>query len=151
MIRAELDWIDHLHRGGVGVSKPLRSIHGTWVESLEDGGGGFFLTSAFEKARGEPLRGSDWSESLLWEYGYQIGHMHDLATTYQPSDPSWKRPDWNDPIHHDVQTFIPERDVKIRQLYRDTIRHINKLPVEKDAYVLIHQDAHRGNFVVDDD
>lgn len=149
MIRAELDWIDHLHRGGVGVSKPLRSVQDNWVEALPDGSGGYFLASAFEKARGEPHRGPDWPDGLLWEYGHQVGQMHSHATTYQPSDPAWKRPDWNDPIHHDVQIFIPERDVKIRQLYRDTVQQISGLPVEKDAYGLIHQDAHRGNFFVD--
>ena len=149
-IRAELDWIDYLYQHGVGVSQPLRSLQGKLVESLEDGLGGFFLTSAFEKASGDPHRGPDWPEGLLWEYGNQIGRMHQLATSYQPSNPAWKRPDWNDPIHHEVEAFIPERDVKICQLYRDTIQQISKLPVERNAYGLIHQDAHRGNFFVDD-
>jgi Ser/Thr protein kinase RdoA (MazF antagonist) len=149
MIRAELDWIDYLHLGGVGVSKPLRSVQGNFVESLPDGMGGYFLTSAFEKAPGEPHRGPEWPEELLWEYGNQIGQMHKLATIYKASDPEWKRPDWNDPVHHDVQTFIPEGDVLIRKIYRETVQHISSLSVEKDAYGLIHQDAHRGNFYVD--
>lgn len=149
-IRAELDWIDHLHSHGVGVSRPLRSLQGRWVESLEDGQGGAFLASAFDKARGKPHRGPAWSAGLLWEYGNQIGRMHQLATSYQPSDPAWKRMDWNDPIHHDVVDFIPESDGKIRQLYRDTIQRISRLPVERNAFGLIHQDAHRGNFFVDD-
>jgi len=149
MIRGELDWIDYLHRGGVGVSKPLRSLQGSWVESLEDGRGGFFLTSAFEKARGEPHRGPEWSAGLLWEYGNQIGHMHQLATTYQPANSDWKRPYWNDPIHHQVQEFIPEAEGGIRQLYRDVVRQISQLPAEKDACGLIHQDPHQGNFFVD--
>ena len=148
MIRAELDWIDFLHKGGVGVSKPLRSINGNWVEVLPDGLDGYYLTSAFEKARGAHI-GPDWPNELLWEYGHQIGLMHKLATTYQPSDPAWKRPDWNDPIHQEVEAFIPERDDKIRQIYWETVQQINRLPVEKDAYGLIHQDAHRGNFYVD--
>jgi Ser/Thr protein kinase RdoA (MazF antagonist) len=149
-IRAELDWIDFLYRHGVGVSQPLRSVDGNWVESLEDGKDGYFLTSAFEKAQGEPHRGPDWSSGLLWEYGNQIGRMHQLATTYQPSNPAWKRPDWNDPVHHEVAAFIPERDEKIRQLYWDTVQQISQLPVEKNAFGLIHQDAHQGNFFVDD-
>lgn len=150
MIRAELDWIDHLHRHGVGVSRPLLSRHGNWVESLDDGHGGYFLTAAFEKAAGEPHRGSDWPKSLLWEYGHQIGRMHQLATNYQPANPDWKRPDWNDPVHHEVEAFIPEREEEIRTLYRETIRRIGELPVEKDSFGLIHQDAHRGNFFVDE-
>ena len=151
LIRAELDWIDYLHRGGVGVSKPFRSVEGNWVESLEDGKGGFFQTAAFEKARGEPHRGPEWPEELLWEYGNQIGRMHRLATNYRPSNPAWKRPNWNDPLHHQVQAFIPEGEVEIRQLFRDTVQQISQLPVEKNAYGLIHQDPHQGNFFVDGD
>jgi len=64
-IQAELDWIDYLYNHGVGVSQPLRSVQGKWVESLEDGVDGFFLVSAFEKARGGPHRGPDWPDGLL--------------------------------------------------------------------------------------
>lgn len=149
MIQAELDWISHLHQHGVGVSRPLPSVSGNWVESLEDGQGGFFLTAAFEKAPGEPHRGPDWSKRLLWEYGNQIGRMHQLAIGYQPSNPAWRRPDWNDPLHHEVEAFIPQQEVGIRRLYREAIQRISKLPVEDEAYGLIHQDAHRGNFFVD--
>lgn len=150
MIRAELDWINYLYQNGVGVSQPLPSLLGNWVESLEDGQGGFFLTAGFEKAPGEPFRGREWPERLLWEYGNQIGRMHHLATSYKPSNPNWKRPNWNEPIHHEVGAFIPESDEEIRQLYQETIQQISQLPVELDAYGLIHQDAHRGNFFVDE-
>lgn len=76
--------------------------------------------------------------------------MHQLATSYKPSNPDWKRPDWNDPVHHEVEAFIPESEEEIRQLYRETIQQISKLPVDRNAWGLIHQDAHRGNFFVDD-
>lgn len=151
MIQAELDWIDYLYQHGVGVSRPLRSLQGTWVESLADGEGGLFLTAAFEKARGKPHRGTEWPNGLLWEYGNQIGRMHQLATHYQPSNQAWKRPNWNDPIHHEVESFIPEDQAQIHQLYWETVQRINRLPIEKNAYGLIHQDPHRGNFFVDSD
>ncbi len=76
--------------------------------------------------------------------------MHQLATSYKPSNPDWKRPDWNDPVHHEVEAFIPESEEEIRQLYRETIQQISKLPVDRNAWGLIHQDAHRGNFFMDD-
>jgi Ser/Thr protein kinase RdoA (MazF antagonist) len=77
--------------------------------------------------------------------------MHKLSTTYQPKDPAWKRPEWNDPIHHDVEQFIPDQDQQIKSLFRDTIRTIQSLRVESSGYGLIHQDPHQGNFFVDDD
>jgi len=151
LIRGELDWINYLYRGGVGVARPWKSDRGEWVELIDDGAGGFFLASAFEKARGETHRGGDWSRDLLWEYGNQVGRMHHLTVDYVPGKPEWKRPEWDAPIHHDVDQFIPSREQNIRVLYRDSIRRIKTLPVECGAYGLIHQDAHQGNFFVDQD
>jgi len=150
LIRGELDWINYLYEGGVGVARPWRSDRGEWVELLDDGEGDYFLVSAFEKAKGDIHRGSDWPDSLLWEYGNQIGKMHKLTKSYQPRNPDWKRPEWDDPIHHEVAQFIPTRDQKIKDLYRAQIAKIKSLPIDEQAYGLIHQDAHQGNFFVDD-
>jgi Ser/Thr protein kinase RdoA (MazF antagonist) len=149
-IRGELDWIDYLSGGGVGVARPWRSDSGDWVEPIEDGEGGYFLASVFEKARGDIHRGPDWPGALLWEYGNQIGKMHNLTKVYQPKNPAWKRPDWDDPVHHEVGQFIPSQDYLIRDLYHKQIELIKTLPVNNDVYGLIHQDAHQGNFFVDD-
>ena len=150
LIRGELDWINYLYSGGAGVARALPSENNRWVEEIEDGAGGYFLATVFEKARGDIHREPLLPDDLLWEYGNQVGQMHKLTTAYQPSDPSWKRPDWDDPIHLEVQQFIPPQDQNIKDIYRDLIAKIRSLPVERDAYGLIHRDAHRGNFFVDE-
>jgi Ser/Thr protein kinase RdoA (MazF antagonist) len=132
------------------VARALPSNNNQWVVEIADGAGGYFLATVFEKARGETHEGPDWSDALLWEYGNQVGRMHQLATTYQLGDPAWKRPDWDDPIHLEVDQFIPLEDHKIKDIYRNLITRIKTLPVEMNAYGLIHQDAHRGNFFVDE-
>jgi Ser/Thr protein kinase RdoA (MazF antagonist) len=149
-IRGELDWINYLANNGVGVTRPWKSDQGEWVELIEDGKGGNFLVSGFDQAPGKNFRGPDWPEKLLWNYGKLLGSMHFLSTTYQPSNPAWKRPQWDDPIHLDVSQFIPEDDQKIKDLYQEIISITKKLPKDQGTYGLIHQDAHQGNFFVDD-
>lgn len=149
-IRGELDWINFLKDGGASVAGALLSMNDQLVEEIDDGAGGYFLVNAFEKADGHHRRREEWTEALLFEYGRQIGLMHMLSTTYQPSDPAWKRPEWDDPIHLEVEQFIPEEDHKIKKIYRDVVKRTQALPKGTASYGLIHQDAHQGNFFVDD-
>jgi len=148
-IRGELDWINHLKSGSASVSGALLSHNGKWVEEIDDCSGGYFLANAFEKAAGKERRG-EWTDAQLFEYGRQIGLMHKLTTTYQPINPNWKRPEWDDPIHLEVEKFIPARDYVINQIYRDLINKTRDLPKDNSNYGLIHQDAHQGNFFIDD-
>jgi len=148
-IRGELDWINYLKNGGASVAGALISRNEKWVEEIEDGSGGFFLANAFEKAVGQTHRG-EWPQELLFEYGRQIGLMHQLTGNYQPNNPDWKRPEWDDPIHLEVDQFIPVEGSIIKQIYRDLVKRTQNLPKDNSCYGLIHQDAHQGNFFVDD-
>jgi len=148
-IRGELDWINYLKSGGASVARPLISLNDKWLEEIDDGTGEYFLANAFEKAAGHHHRG-DWSQALLFEYGRQIGLMHKLTTAYKPENLAWKRPDWDDPIHLEVERFIPPQDHKIKQVFHDLVKRTQNLPKDNSCFGLIHQDAHRGNFFVDD-
>jgi len=149
LIRGELDWINYLKDGGASVAGALISRAEKWVEEIDDGAGGFFLANAFERAAGKPRRG-EWTEAQLFEYGRQIGLMHKLSTVYQPANLDWKRPEWDDPIHLEVDQFIPAEDSNIKQIYRDLVKRTQNLPKDNSCYGLIHQDAHQGNFFIDD-
>jgi Ser/Thr protein kinase RdoA (MazF antagonist) len=151
LIRGELDWVNSLYNDGVGVSRPIKSDLGDWVETIDDSAGGYFVASVFEKALGEPFRGPDWPEELLWEYGNQIGKMHRNSTTYSPPELAWKRPEWDDPVNIEVDQFIPAKDQKIKDIYQQIVEVTRNLPKDESAYGLIHQDAHRGNFFVNED
>jgi len=148
-IRGELDWINYLKQGGASVAGALISQNDKWVEEIGDGGEGYFLANAFEKAVGKERRG-EWTDAQLFEYGRLIGLMHKLTTTYQPANPNWKRPECDNPVHLDVEQFIPEDDQKIKQIYRDVVKRTQALPKGTANYGLIHQDAHQGNFFIDD-
>ncbi len=148
LIRAELEWIDHLHRGGARVAQPLQTLKGGWLEAIDDSQGGAFWAAVFNWAPGKMHRG-EWSPGLLREYGSQLGRMHRLAAGYQPTDPAIRRCDWSDPLNLDFHRFIPEGDHMIRDLSRELMNHFHSLPTTPDGYGLIHQDPHPGNFHVD--
>jgi Ser/Thr protein kinase RdoA (MazF antagonist) len=149
MIRGELDWINFLYQGGAGVSQPFPTLEGEWVGCLDDGSGGSFLVSAYQKAAGAPHRGQEWPTPLLREYGIQLGRMHQLTQNYRPSHPAWKRPAWDDPVHLEIVNFIPTNEEGIQDLFWENIESIRKLPRDDHSYGLIHQDPHQGNFFVD--
>ena len=148
-INGELDWINFLKRGGAGVAKAIPAVNGSLLITIDDEVGGVFIANIFERARGEPHQG-DWTQEFLLEYGCQLGLMHQLTVGYKPSDPAWKRPEWDDPIHLDVIDFIPPDEIKIKEIYHGLVDETRSLPKDPYSYGLIHQDAHRGNFFVDE-
>lgn len=150
LIRGEVDWINYLHRGGASVSKAILTIHGDLVVAVPDDRGGHFLATAFEKAKGKPATKEVWSKVLYERYGRLIGKMHSLTKDYSPSDPSWIRPQWDGPEMLDIIGWLPDSESLVLQKYLDLRSHIDKLPKNKDIFGLIHQDAHAGNFYVDE-
>jgi Ser/Thr protein kinase RdoA (MazF antagonist) len=151
LILGELDWIQYLHAGGARVAPPKSSVNGQLVEEIDDQEGGSFLAAAFERAEGEPHRGEEWSDSLLCEYGKLLGRIHQLSRDYLPADPAWRRPVWDDPIMLEVEAFIPKNERRILNLYEELCQYLYDLPKNAGSYGLIHQDAHRGNFFVNDE
>lgn len=150
MIWGEVDWINYLAEGGVGVSRAVRSLDGRLVEVIDDGRGGNFLATAFVKAAGGPAWIDQWDEDLFVRYGQLIGRMHALSKEYLPADPSWRRPEWDDPVNVEELAWLPAEESLVLEKGKATIEYLRSLPKDKDSYGLIHLDAHAGNFFVDD-
>jgi len=150
LIQAEVDWINYLAAGGAAVARAILSAQGRLVEAIDDGHGGQFLATAFVKARGQSPWDSGWSPTLYETYGQSIGRMHALSRRYRPTDPAWQRPHWDDPALMEVERFFPTDDTIVRQKYRALLAYLRGLPRSIETYGLIHQDAHGGNFFVDE-
>lgn len=150
LIQAEVDWINYLAEGGAGVAKAWLSKRGNLVEAVDDGQGGQFLITAFAKARGRHPGRVEWTPAFFETYGQLIGRMHALSRYYIPPHPGCLRPHWNDGINMNVVKFLPEGDERIAEQFRILMVYLEALPVKSEGYGLIHQDAHGGNFFVDD-
>lgn len=149
LVLGEVDWINTLAEGGVSVARAIPSDSGQLVEAVEDGQGGQFLVTAFVKAQGQPPW-DIWTPGLYESYGRLIGSMHSLAEQYQPANPAWKRPEWDDESMEFVERYLPASETAAKEKYRALCAYLRDLPKERTAYGLIHQDAHGSNFLVDE-
>ena len=151
LIRGEVDWINHLARGGAGVAKAVNSEAGNLVELIPDGQGEQFLATAFVKAKGgSPWKNNTLSAEFMGNYGRLLGKIHALTKEYQLPNADWKRPQWDDPIMTDTSSALPEIDPEVLVLLKKNLAYLRQLPAPPDAFGLIHQDAHTGNLFADE-
>lgn len=150
LIRGEIDWLNYLAGGGVSVARAVPSARGELVECVEDGRDGFFLATAFVKARGVPPWEAVWDTDAYERYGRILGQMHTLTKDYEPSVLDWRRPEWDAPGNLDIARWLPETDTIVLEKFRELKRHLDALPKNRNSYGLIHQDAHGGNLFVDE-
>lgn len=150
MILGEVHWINYLADGGLGAARAMPSPGNELVEVIEDGHGGQFLAVTFEKAPGgSAWQMGKWNEDLFADYGRFIGRMNALSTQYQCPHPSWRRPEWDDPQMFEISAWLPKDELLICQRAQETLDHFKSLPKDAGSYGLVHQDAHGGNFFVD--
>jgi Ser/Thr protein kinase RdoA (MazF antagonist) len=150
LIRGEVDWINYLVLGGTSVPLAVPSQDGELVEEIDDAQDGYFLVTAFEKAKGIPPWEMGWSDELYVTYGKLIGRIHALSEKYEPADHTWRRPEWDDPINVDVVRHLSSGDHLIAEKFDRLMTYLKSLPKDSQSYGLIHQDAHGGNLFVDE-
>ncbi len=151
LIRGEVDWINHLARGGAGAASAITSDAGNLVELIPDGQGEYFLGTVFAWANGGPVwQMGGWTEQFMLNYGRLIGKMHALTKQYTLPDMAWRRPQWDDPIMTDTTSALPKLDPPVMKQVTANLAYLRQLPTPPDAYGLIHQDAHTGNLFVDE-
>jgi Ser/Thr protein kinase RdoA (MazF antagonist) len=150
LIQAEVDWINYLADGGAGVAKAWLSERGNLVEAVDDEQGGQFLVTAFAKAAGRHPGRAEWTPAFFETYGQLIGRMYALSRRYTPPHADCVRPHWNDEVNMEIEKFLPQGDEYIAEQFRALLAYLEALPANPEGYGLIHQDAHGGNFHVDD-
>jgi Ser/Thr protein kinase RdoA (MazF antagonist) len=151
LIHGEVDWINYLADSGVTVARAIISTAGNLVELIDDGCGGQFLCTAFVRAPGGVIKPPRLNDLFFRAYGRLLGQMHALARVYVPSSPAWNRYAWNDPINLTAERQMPVGDHLALENYCQNFAHLLSLPCDPSGYGMIHQDAHPGNFFVDED
>jgi amicoumacin kinase len=150
LIHGEVDWINHLAANGASVARAIHSSNGELVEVIDDGHGEQFLCTAFVEAPGDHIRREQVNETFIHNYGRLLGRMHALGKNYQPANPAWRRYDWDAPVNNTAESQMPARETIALGKYRQVFEHLCRLPRDPDGFGLIHQDAHPGNFFVDE-
>ncbi len=147
-LMGELEFVNYLAANGVQTSVAVPSVNGELIEMIE-AKEGYFLAYAFEKAEGRLIEVTDWSESLLQEWGRVIGQMHRLTKDYTPSNPAYKRQEWSEEdVFANRKKYIPAdaKHEKALEVFDALLKEIAELPKTKDSYSLIHNDLHQSNF-----
>ena len=147
-IRGEVDWLRYLAENGVSVAYAIPSLSGELVEVLGEGDE-YFSATSFIFAPGHPPRREDWENGLMVELGQLLGRMNALAKTYQPRDPRAARPH----LFQDIdgfERFLPPGEEEIAEKWRQLVESLHELPTGSEEYGIVHQDAHGGNFFVED-
>lgn len=150
MVAGEIDWLNFLADRGVSVPRALPSTGGALVEVLPAADGSVFSAVTFEKAPGSRPRREDWQNGLPKTLGELLGRMHALAKTYQVPDARIRRPDLFDDLEGFAARYLPAGEEAIIRKYDELLAYLHTLPATPGVYGLIHQDAHGGNFFVQD-
>lgn len=151
LILGEVDWINYLAAGGAGVARTIPSSEGTLVEFIDDHRGGCFMATAFVKAAGGHPTQEFWNRHLFRAWGRTLGRIHALSKDYTPANPAWKREEWDSSGNMQVEAWLTPSDRLVLARFQDLIHYLKALPKDRNSYGLIHQDAHAGNFFVDQD
>jgi len=150
LIQGEVDWINFLAAGGASVARAVPSAHGNLVEMVADDSGGHFLGTAFEKAPGRPPAKELMKADLFVRYGKLLGRIHGLSRQYHPTSEATRRLEWNDPEMLFAEKWLGSEDRIALEKYWLLREYLENLPMDEASYGLIHQDAHYGNFFVDE-
>ncbi len=148
-IEGEIDWINFLAAGGVPAARAVPALSGRLTEAIEDGAGGYFTASAFEKAPGGPPSKADWDAGLRVRIGALLGQMHRLSRDYAPPEERLRRHAWDEDLEQSAALYLPPGEEKVTTRWNDLLAQLRALPRDRESYGLIHQDVHGGNFFLD--
>jgi amicoumacin kinase len=149
MIQSELDFIEILSSNGVGVSIPIKSTQGNYIEEISLQGVTYYLTS-FSKAAGHFVNVSnprEWKREFFQYWGKTMGKMHSLTKMGNERYKSFNRPSWNG-IDNEASLFLSTINEQASRAYEKIVKKIDAQPRNKHSYGLIHNDFHQGNFFV---
>lgn len=146
-IHGEMDWLHYLGKHGVPVAKSIPSDEGNLVEVIGENAS-YFTAVAYEKAPGQLPTKAMWSEPFFEEWGRITGKLHSLSKSYQAMNPVWKRKEWFEEEHVNLQRYIPADQKVVIAKSNDLLDRLKCLPRDKDRYGMTHGDLHFHNFHV---
>ena len=156
-IQAELDFVNYLSDRGVNVSRPVPSLAGNWVETLQAAGIPFHIVT-FVKCKGMRVPDNGYRyrtdapiEEYFQNWGRVLGQMHAQTKDYHPISNEIRRPTWFD-LHKSrlaLTDQLPDRLHLVQEKIRTLLSEIRALPRDDNSYGLIHGDFNDGNFTVD--
>lgn len=141
---SELEFLLYLQRNKLNVPRAFKSRNNNLVEEVSSEEGSF-LACLFECIDGSIPTEALRNEELFYKMGMYMGNFHNLSMKY--NEEKVDRLDFFD-VTTPLFDWIPKEDTKIKQIAKNTLEKIRKIPQTKKNYGLIHADFHFGNFLL---
>ena len=145
-IQAEIEFVNALAEEGIRVAKPIRSIAGNFVESVDvtvgEIGHGLFHAAAFEAMPGEQLDLDELTTEQFVLWGKALGELHNAAAL----SPKAARPTWTDQLAMAAE-ILPSEDGIAHQAIDRLSTELSQLAVDEQNFGLIHFDFELDNIL----
>ncbi|MBM7693372.1 Ser/Thr protein kinase RdoA (MazF antagonist) [Peribacillus deserti] len=146
--KAEVDWVEYLHRNGAPVYQHYSSINQAHIETLKAADGTEFFISCFEKLPGNRISWKDIEKNphIAYIWGKSLGMLNRLSKNYNNGGRS-VRPQWDEEELFDIERFKPGIEQDTLNYRNEILVQIRSFPKNQETYGLIHSDLHNGNFL----
>jgi Ser/Thr protein kinase RdoA (MazF antagonist) len=138
---AECAFLEHVHARGALVSRPLPSLSGKWVETLDAASASVFTWASGDDA---PAR----TEPFLREWGRSLAVLHEASSSYE-GPARWDWPE--ERLFAEADRILPAADSDIRAQRDELYAELAALPLTRETYGHIHADFGPQNFRVGPD
>lgn len=140
-IQAEIDYVQMLASQGINVAKPIPSLQGRYVESI-DTPQGLFHAVAFEAMPGKQLEFEELTPDQFNNWGKALGELHRTTTGYANTG----RPTWRDHLTF-VASILPTEEISAWQTLHKLTQQLEQLPITPQNFGLIHYDFELDNIL----
>lgn len=140
-IGAELDYVNALAARGLRVARPVPSLTGKLVESIETAQG-LFHAVVFEALPGKSIDLEEMTPEQLVQWGQTLGQLHQAATHYTKPG----RPSWQDHLAM-VTELVPTTETSAHQEVARLTRELSQLESHPHNFGLIHYDFEPDNLI----
>lgn len=151
-IMGELLWLDHLIRHGCTVTTPIPSRSGELLETIELDEGTMHVC-CFKRFGGRnlnPATDPEWNDELFLKLGQEIGRIHRASDELQLPAKYDRRPWHESKLDHFPDPLPEVFNPQVVDAMRTFIDELRDRPTTPRHYGLVHQDFHKGNFLVED-
>lgn len=140
-IQAEMDYVNQLADKGILVARPIRSLNGNHVESI-DTDYGLFHAVVFEALKGEQREIEDFTPEQFVRWGQALGDLHNATAELSIGG----RPTWEEHLAM-VADLLPDDEVDALRTLEMVKARLSKLSVRDDNFGLIHYDFEPDNII----
>lgn len=143
-VRGEIAFIQHLDARGIPLARPVPSLAGDLLETVESSRGPC-IVAAFEEVSGTSSDDSGWSPEQSREAGRLMARTHLAACDFALPDGT-ARPSWRDEFRGLDGELLPS-DVDLRAVADQARSFFESLAQPPDRYGVIHYDLAGDNLM----